>query len=134
MIDFESLDQEDKDELISTGIAFMQSITRLAGPEDGMELWNQINEVLGDDIKGAVFFHMLMGGGGNFVSFTAGLADSRGNAVATIKCIRTYTGQGLKEAKDNWDASKTSRIRIKCDYKSRNQFAKELRDLGCNVI
>ena len=87
--------------IISNGIHFIRSITEAYGPEQGMQLWDQIASVLDPDVKGEIFFTMLTGTNLNKIELK-GVSQSA-NAVACIKEIRNWTGFGLKEAKDVFD-------------------------------
>ena len=112
LFDFSVLAEEEKEELVESGINFMSSITEIAGPEVGIQLWDQINKVLGDDLKGQIFFKLLTGHDRRSVrllKLDGTYIDKAGRrthdqAVPIIKCIRTHTGVGLKEAKDFYDA------------------------------
>lgn len=120
--------------VIGDGIQFIASLTEYFGAEKGMEVWNSMGDAVGKSLKHKIFLAMMMGGTSHSVSFRAGSAEGAGNAVPVIKCIRTYTGFGLKEAKDHWDASKINAQIIKCsDAKVATEFRKDLRNLGCFV-
>lgn len=119
------------DEVVFDGIRFLESLTRHYGPERGMEVWEQMGEVLGADIKGQVFFAMLTGESSSRVRIQAGSCHE---AVAAIKAIRAGTGYGLKEAKDAWDLSKHKTVVL--DNVSRDEkrnMVKTLRNLGMVV-
>ena len=75
----------------------------------------------------------MTGGVSGRIKMGAGSAINS-NAVAVIKCIRNYTGMGLKEAKDIWDASKLQLTDIRVEPDRQRDFARELRNLGCNVV
>lgn len=122
------------EQLISDGLQFVKSLTDYYGPEKGMEVWNSFGDVMGKTIQHKVFMEMLMGKSFMTITFAAGNANNGGNAVPVIKCIRQYTGYGLKEAKDYWDASKTVAQTIKVDNPNMAQdFRRELRTLGCII-
>jgi len=61
-----------------------------------MELWDTIATALGKDVKGEIFFAMVTGEYTSKLRLGGTVADR----IASIKAIRTYTGLGLKEAKD----------------------------------
>ena len=123
------------DMVIRDGIRFMESLTRHYGSERGQEIWEGIGEVVGKEVKGKIFFAMITGDIlSDQVTFTVGNADQRGNAVAVIKAIRTYSGWGLKEAKDQWDHSKSGRGIVRCETPDMARgLTRDLRNLGCNV-
>lgn len=87
-----------KDEIISTCISFLKSITEAYGQETGLELWDTISNTLDPDVKGQIFFAMLCGQDGNTITIRG--FHPTANKVAIIKAIREVTGLGLKEAKD----------------------------------
>lgn len=120
------------DAVIFDGIRFLESLTKYYGADRGMEMWNSLGEVMGKEVKGKVFFAMLTGETGGRVRFRADRAEP-GNAVAVIKTIRTYTGLGLKEAKDLWDLSKSTPTVVQVNPNQHRDFAKDLRELGCAV-
>lgn len=122
------------DQLISDGIQFVKSLTDYYGPEKGMEVWNAMGESMGQTVHRKVFMAMLMGQSTMTVRFMAGDVRNRGNFVAAIKCVRTYTGFGLKEAKDTMDSAETVTQSIKVnDSRAAVDFRRELRNLGCMV-
>ena len=120
------------DSVIFDGIRFLESLTKYYGSEKGMEVWNAMGEAMGKEVKGKVFFALLTGETGGRVRFRADKAE-HGNAVAVIKTIRTYTGLGLKEAKDLWDLSKSTPAVVQVAPNQHRDFAKDLRTLGCAV-
>ena len=131
------MEQQDKtmDMVIRDGIRFMESLTRHYGSDRGQEIWEGIGEIVGKEVKGKIFFAMITGETiTDRVFFNVGTADTRGNAVPVIKAIRTYTGLGLKEAKDQWDNSKFGRGVVQCaSYDNARELITNLRILGCNV-
>jgi hypothetical protein len=119
---------EHKDAIISSGLDFMRSITECYGAERGMELWDTIASTLGKDVKGEIFFAMM---GGEYVAKlrVSGVAVDR---IFSIKTIRTYTGLGLKEAKDLSDEmqnGKTVVLKL-TSHKLRNEAVRELTRAG----
>jgi hypothetical protein len=89
-----------KDEIISTGLSFLRSITEAYGAETGMELWDTIATTLDPDVKGQIFFSMITGGSANSITIRSAKTTDK---VAVIKAIRQVTGLGLKDAKDQAD-------------------------------
>lgn len=98
--------EDHKATVISSGLQFMRSITEAYGADTGIELWEQITNVLDPDIKGEIFFAMVTGSYNDTV-YIKGVAPAA-NAVACIKEIRNWTGLGLKEAKDAYDRAQTN--------------------------
>jgi ribosomal protein L7/L12 len=98
-----------------------------------MEVWNTLGESVGKSLHNKIFMAMLTGY--MSVTFSAGAANNGGNAVPVIKCSRQYTGVGLKEAKDYWDASKITSQTIKVAKTDiAREFRDDLRKLGCIVF
>lgn len=126
---------ETMDMVVRDGIRFMESLTRHYGPERGQEIWEGINDVVGKEVKGKIFFAMITGDVlTDRVVFTAGIAHQKGNAVNVIKAIRNASGLGLKEAKDQWDHSLNGRGTVQCPtYEAARGLISDLRNFGCNV-
>ena len=120
------------DSVIFDGIRFLESLTAHYGSDKGMEMWEAMGEAMGREVKGKVFFAMLTGSTTGRIQFTSGTAETS-NAVPVIKCIRTYTGFGLKEAKDKWDLSKVQAVQLDVAPDQQRAFADKLRELGCRV-
>lgn len=119
--------------LIDDGIRFVSSITEFYGAEEGMKVWEAIGAAVAPDIKGKIFFKMITGDAiSKRVMFTT--PGHVHQAVPIIKCIRTYTGFGLKEAKDAYDRSlnKVEQVEIE-NIHNRRDFVRELRNFGCQV-
>lgn len=119
--------------VVFDAIRFVESLTTHFGPEKGMAVWDAMGDAVGREIKARVFFALMSGGVSGRVKMAAGLAVQM-NAVPVIKCIRNYTGMGLKEAKDLWDESKLTIVDINVAPDRQRDFARELRNLGCNVL
>lgn len=117
-----------KEPIISAGLEFMRSITECYGSEKGMQLWDSIASALGKDVKGEIFFAMVSG------EYTSKLrlGGNVGDRIASIKAIRTYTGLGLKEAKDLSDLmqeGKTILITLR-EPVMRSKAVHEFRSIG----
>lgn len=125
---------EELEQLISDGIRFLESITRYYGIDRGMEVWNAMGEAVGKEVKGKIFFAMISGASNAEVSFRVGTADTSGNAVNVIKTVRSYTGMGLKEAKDLWDHSKGYVSVVKVSPDDVRKLRDDLRNFGCLVF
>lgn len=124
------MDNVTLDALVVDGVRFLESITNHYGPEKGMEVWETIANAVGTEVKGKIFFAMITGRRSGYVKFRSGTAS---NAVSVIKCIRSYTNSGLKEAKDHWDLSKHQTVTIEVDPGLHVAFEKDLRNLGCFI-
>ena len=123
------------DQVVYDGVRFLQSLTAHYGAERGMEVWEAMVEAVGTEVKGRVFFALMTGETTGRVKFSIDFTSSHHpNAVACIKAIRTFTGCGLKEAKDKYDESKIKVAQIDCDtLEQGRKLACELRNLGCRI-
>lgn len=120
------------DNVVADGLIFLQSLTNLYGADKGMEMWDKLGEVMGQEIKGRIFFSMLTGNNSSKIRLS--VAPSKGvNKVALIKIIRVYTRLGLKDAKDISDLAEENIATIECSIGKRSEFLKELRMLGCQA-
>lgn len=131
------LTTDQKEELVSGSIAFMQVVSEIYGAEKGQDLWATIADTIDPDLKGEVFMAMLTG---NYRQdkihvrnpFLGPISDK----VALIKCIRNYDRRnlGLKEAKDIADRLDTGgREILEVRPEIRPTFVVELRKLGMVV-
>ena len=93
---------EQMNAIVSDGIAFLRSITMAYGSETGMELWDTIATTLDPSIKGKIFFAMLTDSHEDRVTLTGAAYDA--NKITCIKLIRQFTGLGLTEAKNAYEA------------------------------
>lgn len=122
------------EDVIDDGVVFVRSLTKHYGAEKAMEVWEAMNEALGVEVKGRVFFKMIEGSSASEVKFRIGNIRANGNSVAAIKLIREYTGYGLKQSKDLIDQSDYAQSSvIMTDFRTRRAFIQKLRDLGGNV-
>lgn len=123
------------DQVVYDGVRFLQSITTHYGAEKGMEIWDEFSKAFGKEVKGRVFFAMMTGETSGRVRFTVDTVSGYNpNAVQCIKAIRTYTGWGLKEAKDKYDESKSKVVHVDCNSPEEGRrLAMELRNLGCRI-
>lgn len=121
--------------LIDDGLRFLTSITEYYGPEDGIKVWDSICSAVDQDIKGKIFFKMITGEAvSGRVTFSTP-QTVHNQAVPIIKCIRMYTGYGLKEAKDSYDRSRMAPEQVgDVNPQNRRDFVRELRNLGCTVL
>ncbi len=128
-----------KEEIINSGIQFMRSITEAYGSDEGMKLWDAIASNLDPDVKGQIFFTLLVGDYRGEIRLR-GMAPLQGqnmnmNKVNVIKQIREICNNGLKEAKDLADAmwaGEDIKLHV-MDSSKRSQYIISLRQLGCNV-
>lgn len=125
--------QDDYKVLIQDSVWFLKSLCRYYGTDRGMEIWEKFGEILGNEVKGAVFFGMLENSdaNGDILRVRAGTCAQ---AVDAIKAIRNATGMGLIEAKNLWDASKLAPTTIPVNNPFvRRDLAVQLRNLGMEV-
>lgn len=121
------------EEVVHDGILFLESLARYYGNDKAMEIWDTLGPIIGQEIKGQVFFSMLSGDTGS-VTFSCGDAADRSNSVNVIKAIRNYTGFSLSETKDIWDNSKIKKTTFKVlNREDAKSLRRELRNLGCDV-
>lgn len=126
--------EEHKDEIISNGLHFMRSITNAYGTDEGMRLWETIADTLDPDVKGQIFFAMLMGTHNDTIVLKRSNTSTMTNRVAAIKEIRNWTGYGLKEAKDTSDLVESGQaVKIKVDPKFHVAAVRGLRNAGFAV-
>jgi len=127
--------QEHKGRIIQDGIHFLTAISQAYGAEEGMKLWERIAEVLDPSVKGDIFFAMLTGQYNDriYAKLDQSIPQvASANKIAVIKCIRTYTSLGLKEAKDLTDLmlfGNKVEMTLEKPYQ-RSDFIRELKNLG----
>ena len=119
--------EDHKSAVISTGLHFMRSITEAYGADEGLKLWDTIASTLDPDVKGEIFFAMLTGTHND----TIVLRDiTTADRIACIKEIRTWTGYGLKEAKDTVDLVRVKPVQIKVKPTEHHRAVAGLRGVG----
>jgi hypothetical protein len=105
---------DQRNNIISSGLHFMRSITEAYGADEGMRLWETIANTLDPNLKGEIFFAMIAGTHNDTIMLRGVCAST--DRVARIKEIRNWTGYGLKEAKDTSDwveAGKTIQLKVR---------------------
>lgn len=123
---------DNKEDIIQSGINFMRSITEAYGSDEGMKLWDNIASVLDPDVKGQIFFALLTGEHNDRITITG--CANHANKISMIKAIRTVTGFSLKDAKDSLDNMLEGKPqRLKIDPKQRSRCLNELRNAGFYV-
>lgn len=81
--------------VVRSARAFIRSLCETYGHTQGMDVWDKIREVLGDQAASDIFLGMLTG---DYQGLTV---KSVGHLkIEAIKEVRNFTGMGLKEAKD----------------------------------
>jgi hypothetical protein len=126
---FEGLTSDQSNALISSGIAFMQAITRAYGTEAGLAIWEKITSEI-SDIRGPIFYAMLVGDK-EIVQFR--FPTNSVYRIQTIKLIRTVTGVGLREAKDIVDFADGGWSAVEVDRDKAAELRLDLRTFGYTV-
>jgi Ribosomal protein L7/L12 C-terminal domain len=95
------LSDTDTNKIVQNGINFLQAITEVYGTEKGMELWDVITNTLDPEVKGAIFFALIIGNNEPVINFN-GHNPNTAKKIEAIRGVRTYGANnlGLKEAKD----------------------------------
>ena len=88
---------ENIEEIVDTGIPFLNAITTHYGTETGFALWTKLCESMPVEVRDGIFLAMLSGQSPRTVRVKG---YSGNNKIERIKAIRTVSGLGLKEAKD----------------------------------
>lgn len=87
------------DEIVSSGITFMNAITRAYGAEEGMKLYDSMVSAVDPDIKGKIFFSLITGDHGGTIRLK-GYEPSISNKIERIKTVRQVSNFSLKDAKE----------------------------------
>lgn len=90
--------EDHKEDIISSGIQFMNAITQAYGTEAGLELYDTIMASVDPDIKGQIFFALLTGDREG--SFKLKRVTNIGNKIERIKAVRQVSNFSLKDAKE----------------------------------
>ena len=82
-------------QIVISGINFMKALQQHYGSDKGLEMFDKLREVLGDDVCGDILFGQLSG-------ITAGilLRDCGPHKINIIKILRSHLGCSLIEAKN----------------------------------
>jgi hypothetical protein len=89
--------EEHKEQIVESGIEFLNTIKEAYGSEEALVLWDQINSVLDPDIKGLILMRLLTGEYNGSIT-VKGFKGT--DSIFRIKTLREISGLGLKEAKD----------------------------------
>jgi hypothetical protein len=109
----------------------LQAITEAYGTDQGLALWETIANTLDPDVKGQIFFAMITGSYNDTIVLRGSSRSDVYNKVACIKEIRTWTGMGLKEAKDVVDCVESGKnVRITVKPIDHTQAVRALRRVG----
>lgn len=128
---YNELSDGDKGNIVVASTDLLKAITKAFGPEHGLKLWDDLANCLGAEIKGDVFINMLTGESCGEVTITS----TGPNFINCIKTIRTYSGMGLKEAKDLADIARsggTAKFRI-LNSSNRAQCLRDFAAAGCTA-
>lgn len=130
---FHDASSESQDRMLGASIEFLASITEVFGTDKGYEVWDGIASLIGQELKDAMFMTMLQGrtAGGVTIRGLKGNEHASIGKVEAIKCIRNYTGLGLKESKDIADAIfMGADKKIDVRFTERLAAVKDLKTLG----
>lgn len=105
--------EEHKASIITSGIAFLRSITDAYGSDEGMKLWDSIANTLDPAVKGEIFFAMLRGEYQDHITLRdVGYNTSK---LTAIKEIRGASGLGVMEAKQAYETAEQGMpVKIPC--------------------
>ena len=81
---------------VMSGMRFVRALNSAYGPDRGMEVFDKIREVMGEDVARAIFFAQLSSNVGNDIRIT----NPGREKIQLIKELRNALGCGLKDAKD----------------------------------
>tara|TARA_R110000868_G_scaffold90057_9_gene250230 strand:+ start:96 stop:509 length:414 start_codon:yes stop_codon:yes gene_type:complete len=120
------LSAEKEQALISSGIMFLRDLTNTYGADAGLAMWDSMAATFGDDLKGKIFFAMLIGKHSATGVFYLYKVDPMYDYVGQIKAVRLVSGLGLKEAKDACDSLRTlgREIKLVCQSGVNNEVAR----------
>jgi hypothetical protein len=139
------LTQDQLDEVVPAGLEFLRILTETLGLDAGVKFHNQLLEAVPAEVRGQILFAQLTGNyTGAIMTMTwADRETTHSNKirVPAIKCVRTYTGLGLKEALDVVDTAiqgQTMRISLsRSETESitvlRKKFKLEMTQMGFAV-
>ena len=126
--------EQNKEDVIQTGMSFMRAITEAYGTDEGMQLWDTIASTLDPDIKGQIFFAMLTGQYTKHITLSGHMPGA--DRVRLIKTIRNVDIRsiGLKDAKDMTDHLTAGKhIQLEVEPTQRVACINELRKAGFYV-
>lgn len=110
-MNYDSLSQDQREHIISSGLELMNAITSAFGPNEGITTWEKVSDAMGETFKHELFMAMLQGRMSGGISLRwRNIGNTGKQYVQFIKSIRNLTGWGLKEAKDFADELYTSGI------------------------
>lgn len=139
------LTQDQLDEVVPAGLEFLRILTETLGLDAGVKFHNQLLEAVPAEVRGQILFAQLTGKytGTHMTVTWADRENTQSNhvRVPAIKCVRTYTGLGLKEALDVVDpAIQGQQMRISLRHSEtesitvvRKKFKLEMYQLGFAV-
>lgn len=137
MVTMSELSNDQQENIIGSAITMIQALSEAFGPEHGIKVWETMSEILGPGVKETVFMAMLSGRSSGLITIKAIPVDRRDtlSKISVIKCIRNYTGMGLKEAKDVSDELWIGADKIlDVKWQDRPKFANDLRNIGVMTL
>ena len=112
---------------------FIKSLCENYGHTKGMEVWDRIREVLGDQAASDIFLGMLT------QQYSQVTVSKIGNyKIEAIKLVREITGCGLKEAKDFVEDIGDRGMTLTLDLSNKDEdfvqrWINDMRRIGCTV-
>ena len=135
-----AIPEDKKSELITSGIGFLKAVTSAYGTEQGLELWETISNTIDPELKGQIFFAMLIGDYHDIITIQKWMGHnhlgSANGIITAIKTLRSVAPDpnmlGLKEAKDAVESLRDgySTYKLSCSASNRQNVIKELRSVG----
>lgn len=113
---------------------FIRVLSEEYGATQGMNIWDNIRQCLGEQIASDIFLGMLTQAGRSELLISKVGHDK----IAGIKAIRLVSGLGLKEAKDLFEMVESSgpqliKIPDTVSDDTVQQFLRDMRYCGCAV-
>jgi len=124
--------EDHKDDIVSTGIDFMNAVTKAYGAEEGLKLYDTIMASVDPDIKGTIFFALIMGDSGGTIRLKR-VEHSVSNKIERIKAVRQVSGFSLKDAHERVEAVESGKPKSITHLRSvmdRSVALKTLREVG----
>lgn len=91
----EDLSYKPDAKVVRSARSFIRALCENYGHTQGMQVWDRIREVLGDEAASDIFLGMLTGDHHGLTVKSVGI-----HKIEAIKELRHATGMGLKDAKD----------------------------------
>lgn len=117
--------------VVRSARTFIRTLCETYGSEQGLAVWDHIRKGLGEQIASDIFLGMLTGQGDIRVMSIGP------RLIEAIKEVRTFTGWGLKEAKDFCDSVNSMGPQVIDATQFRedraDDFVRNMTQIGCRV-